>query len=44
MLHEKQWQQMVVEKRSLGGTVVIEDEVALVLPPVEGKEQGQVVE
>jgi hypothetical protein len=45
---------MVVGKRRLGGALVIMDEmvqvkveyimVALVLPPVEGEEQGQVVE
>ena len=55
MLHEKEQQQvMVVGKRRLGGAVVIKDErvqvnveyimVAVVLPPVEGEEQGQVVE
>ena len=43
-----------MEKRRLGDAVVIEDEVVqakvgyivvvLVLPPVEGEEQGQVVE
>ena len=45
---------MVVGERGLGGAVMIEDEmvrvrvgyimVAMVLPPVEGEEQGQVVE
>ena len=56
MLLEKKQQQQVmgVEKRRLGDAVVIEDEVVqakveyivvvLVLPPVEGEEQGQVVE
>ena len=44
---------MVVEKRRLGGAVMIEGEmvnieveyimVAVVLPPVEGEEQGQVL-
>ena len=51
---KQQQQVMVVGKRKLGGTVVIEDEgvqvkvvyiqVVLVLPPVEGEEQGQIVE
>ena len=51
---QEQQQVMVVEKRRMGGAVVMEDEmaqvkveyimVALVLPPVEGEEQGQVVE
>ena len=45
---------MVVEKRRSGGAVMIDDEmvrvrvnylmVAMVLPPVEGEEQGQVLE
>ena len=54
MLHEKKQQQVMgVEKRRLGSAVSIEGEVvqvkvgymivALVLPPVEGGEQRQVV-
>ena len=52
---KKQQQQVVaVEKRRLGGAVVIEDKmvkvkveyimVNMLLPPVEGEEQGQLME